>query len=114
MLDIRLYMAQRLSALIMVPLVIGHIAVMIYAVQGGLTVNEILGRTQGSFAWFLFYGSFVVAVSVHGAIGLRVITFEWLGLKGHSLTILSWMVFAGLLGLGARAVFAVTLAGGGL
>ena len=73
MLDIRLYMAQRLSALIMVPLVIGHIAVMIYAVQGGLTVNEILGRTQGSFAWFLFYGSFVVAVSVHGAIGLRVI-----------------------------------------
>ena len=47
MLDIRLYMAQRLSALIMVPLVIGHIAVMIYAVQGGLTVNEILGRTQG-------------------------------------------------------------------
>ena len=67
MLDIRLYMAQRLSALIMVPLVIGHIAVMIYAVQGGLTVNEILGRTQGSFAWFLFYGSFVVAVSVHGA-----------------------------------------------
>ena len=114
MLDIRLYMAQRLSALIMVPLVIGHIAVMIYAVQGGLTVNEILGRTQGSFAWFLFYGSFVVAVSVHGAIGLRVISFEWLGLKGHSLTIISWMVFAGLLGLGARAVFAVTLAGGGL
>ena len=106
MLDIRLYMAQRLSALIMVPLVIGHIAVMIYAVQGGLTVNEILGRTQGSFAWFLFYGSFVVAVSVHGAIGLRVICFEWLGLKGRFLTILSWMVFAGLLGLGARAVFA--------
>ena len=56
MLDIRLYMAQRLSALIMVPLVIGHIAVMIYAVQGGLTVNEILGRTQGSFAWFYFMG----------------------------------------------------------
>ena len=55
MLDIRLYMAQRLSALIMVPLVIGHIAVMIYAVQGGLTVNEILGRTQGWFAWFMFY-----------------------------------------------------------
>ena len=109
MLDIRLYMAQRLSALIMVPLVIGHIAVMIYAVQGGLTVNEILGRTQGSFAWFLFYGSFVVAVSVHGAIGLRVITFEWLGLKGHPLTILSWMVFAGLLGLGAVSYTHLTL-----
>ena len=51
---------------------------------------------------------------MHGAIGLRVISYEWLGLKGRSLTILSWMVFAGLLGLGGRAVFAVTLAGGGL
>ena len=60
MLDLRLYMLQRLTALIMAPLVIGHIAVMIYAVQGGLTVDEILARTQGSVAWFLFYGSFVV------------------------------------------------------
>ena len=114
MLDIRLYIAQRLSALIMAPLVIGHIAVMIYAVQGGLTVDEILGRTRGSLAWLVFYGSFVIAVSVHGAIGLRVITFEWFGLKGRALTILSWLVFAGLLGLGGRAVFAVTMAGGGL
>ena len=113
MLNLHLYMAQRLTALIMAPLTIGHLAVMIYAVQDGLSVAEILARTQGSLAWFLFYGSFVVAVSVHGAIGLRVITFEWLGLKGHSLTILSWMVFAGLLGLGGRAVFAVTLAGVG-
>jgi hypothetical protein len=47
MLDFRLYMAQRLSALIMAPLVIGHLAVMIYAVQGGLSAGEILGRTQG-------------------------------------------------------------------
>ena len=39
MLDLRLYMAQRLSALVMAPLVIGHIAVMIYAVQGGLSAG---------------------------------------------------------------------------
>ena len=89
MLDIRLYIAQRLSALIMAPLVIGHIAVMIYAVQGGLTVDEILGRTQGSLVWLMFYGSFVIAVSVHGAFGLRVISFEWFGLKGRTSTILS-------------------------
>ena len=31
MLELRLYMAQRITALIMAPLVIGHIAVMIYA-----------------------------------------------------------------------------------
>ena len=62
MLDLRLYMAQRLSALLMAPLVIGHIAVMIYAVQGGLSAGEILGRTRGSLFWALFYGGFVVAV----------------------------------------------------
>ena len=114
MLDLRLYMLQRLTALIMAPLVIGHIAVMIYAVQDGLTVGEILARTQGSVAWFLFYGSFVVAVSVHGAIGLRVISFEWFGLKVRALQLFSWVVFALLFGLGAKAVYAVTFAGGGL
>ena len=56
MLDLRLYMLQRVTALLMAPLVLGHLAVMIYAVQGGLTTAEILGRTQGSVAWFLFYG----------------------------------------------------------
>ena len=47
MLNLHLYMAQRLTALIMAPLTIGHLAVMIYAVQGGLNVAEILSRTQG-------------------------------------------------------------------
>ena len=36
MLDLRLYMAQRLSAMVMAPLVLGHLAVMVYAIQGGL------------------------------------------------------------------------------
>ena len=40
MLNLHLYMAQRLTALIMVPLTIGHLAVMIYAVQDGLSVAE--------------------------------------------------------------------------
>ena len=57
MLDLRLYLAQRLSALVMVPLTLGHIAVMIYAIQGGLSTAEILGRTHGSLAWFAFYGT---------------------------------------------------------
>ncbi|SEN14209.1 fumarate reductase subunit C [Roseovarius tolerans] len=109
MLDLRLYMAQRLSALVMTPLVLGHIAVMIYAIQGGLSTAEILGRTQGSLLWFLFYGAFVIAVSIHAAIGLRVIAHEWGGLKGRTLDGLMWAVGAGLLALGARAVLAVTL-----
>jgi fumarate reductase subunit C len=109
MLDARLYMAQRLTALAMVPLVIGHIAVMIYAVQDGLTVEEILGRTQGSVAWFLFYGAFVVAASIHAAIGLRVVVHEMTGLRGLGLSALMWFVGLSLMFLGARAVTAVTM-----
>lgn len=102
-------MAQRLSALVMVPLVLGHIAVMIYAIQGGLSTAEILGRTQGSLLWFLFYGTFVIAVSIHAAIGLRVIAHEWLRLRGVALAVLSWGICAALVALGLSAVFAVTL-----
>ena len=114
MLNVHLYMAQRLSALIMAPLTIGHIAVMIYAVQDGLTVSEILSRTQGSISWFMFYGSFVLAVSVHAAIGVRVISFEWCGVRGRVLDVLTGVIFAGLLWLGGIAVLAVTFSGGGI
>ncbi|WP_147112207.1 succinate dehydrogenase [Tateyamaria sp. syn59] len=110
MLSLRLYMLQRITALLMAPLVLGHLATMIYAIQGGLSAAEILGRTQGSMAWFLFYGLFVVAVSIHGAIGLRTVAHEWGGLKGAALEAFMWVVGVGLFALGARAVWAVTFA----
>ncbi len=106
-----LYMAQRLSALVMAPFVLVHLGVMVYAIQGGLTAAEILGRTQGSAFWFLFYGMFVVAVSIHAALGLRVILSEWAGLRGAALNALSCAIGFGLLVLGARAVWAVTAGG---
>ena len=109
MLDMRLYLAQRLSAMIMAPLVLLHLAVMVYAVQGGLDANEILTRTQGSWFWGLVYGVFVVAVAIHAAIGLRVIAFEWLRISGVLLNLLTVLIGIGLLGLGARAVYAVVL-----
>lgn len=109
MLNLRLYMAQRLSAMVMAPLVLGHIAVMVYAIQGGLSTAEILGRTQGSLPWLLFYGTFVVAVSVHAAIGLRVIVHETVGLRGRRLDIFTWGTGIVLLSMGARAVAAVTM-----
>lgn len=110
MLNLRLYMLQRIAALLMAPLVLGHLALMIYAVQGGLSTAEILGRTQGSAIWFAFYGTFVVAVSIHGAIGLRAIAFEWGGLKGAGLEAFMWLTGLGLFAMGARAVWAVTFA----
>lgn len=110
MLNMRLYMMQRITALLMAPLVLGHLAVMVYAVQGGLSAAEILGRTQGSLLWFLFYGLFVVAVSIHGAIGLRAILHEWGELKGLALDLFMWIAGLSLFTLGARAVWAVTFA----
>lgn len=112
MLSLRLYMLQRITALLMPPLVLGHLAVMIYAIQGGLTAAEILGRTQGSVLWFLFYGTFVVAVALHGAIGLRTIVHEWGGLRGPALEAFMWGAGLCLLALGARAVWAVTFSAG--
>lgn len=104
-------MAQRLSALVMAPMVVGHVALMIYAVQGGLSAAEILGRTQGSLAWGVFYGLFVIAVSVHAAIGLRVVLFETVKLRGRALDGVTWAIFLGLLVMGGRAVWAVTMPG---
>jgi fumarate reductase subunit C len=103
----RIYLLQRLSAIIMAPLVLLHLGVMIVAIQGGLDSAEILSRTRGSLFWGGTYGLFVFAVSVHAAIGIRVVLFEWMSVKGIKLTLASWLVFAVLLMLGSRAVYAV-------
>lgn len=107
MLDFRLYLLQRITAMIMAPLVILHLGVMVVAIQGGLDSAEILSRTQGSFLWGTAYGLFVLSVSIHAAIGIRVVLFEWLSVKGVALNLFSWLVFVVLLMMGARAVYAV-------
>ncbi len=105
--DFRLYMLQRVTALIMAPLVLGHLAVMIYAVQGGLGAAEILSRTRGSVFWGAFYGVFVLAASIHAAIGLRVVVHEYLKLRGAALSAFTSLTGLLLFFLGMRAVLAV-------
>ena len=109
MIGVRLYLAQRISAMIMAPLVLIHLLTIIYAVQGGLDAAEILSRTQGSIVWGTLYVLFVVAVSVHAAIGLRVVVYEWLNLRGTGLDVFTWVVGLGLMLLGGRAVIAVVM-----
>lgn len=113
MMDLRLYLLQRVSALIMAPLVICHLALMIYAIQDGLSASEILARTQGNIAWAAFYGLFALAVATHAAIGLRTIVAEWTPVRGLRLTGFAWLVFVALAYLGLKAVWAVTLSGAG-
>ncbi len=107
--NVRLFVWQRITAAIMAPLVLGHLAVIFYATTNGLSAAEILGRTRGNIGWALFYGVFVFAAAVHGAIGVRQIAAEWGRVRGTALDLLMF-VFGGLLFLlGLRAVIAVVL-----
>ena len=102
-----LWVAQRASAAVLGACVLVHLATMIYAVRGGLTAAEILARTQGSIAWFMFYSLFVLAIVVHVPIGLRAVLGEWLIWRGPSR---DWtlVLFAAVLGwMGMRAVLGV-------
>lgn len=106
--NLALYVAQRVSALILAPLVLVHIGLMIYAVNGGLSAGEILGRTQGSIGWALFYSVFVMAAVVHAGIGLRNVLAEWSALPQRAVDILMFVASCALLTAGFRAVYAVT------
>ena len=103
----RLFLLQRLSALVLVPLVLAHLALILYAVRDGLTAEEILACTQGSLGWALFYGLFVLAAAVHAPIGLRNILREWTGASPGLAGAISLLFALLLAGLGLRAVAAV-------
>ena len=109
MTEMRLYLMQRVSAMIMAPLVLLHLGMMIYAIQGGLDAAEILSRTRGSLFWGVVYGLFVLAVAIHASIGLRSIFREWLQLRGKALSLLCSAIFLLLLITGMRAVFALVI-----
>jgi fumarate reductase subunit C len=102
-----LWIAQRASAAVLAVCVAVHLVTIVYAVQGGLTAAEILGRTRGNAGWFAFYSLFVLAVAVHAPIGLRAVCIEWLRWQGRSRD-LALLVFAAILGwAGMRAVVGV-------
>ena len=82
MMEMRLFVVQRASAVVLAPLVLVHLGLMVYAVRGGLTAEEILGRTQGSVGWAIFYGVFVLAASLHAPIGVRNVLREWTPWRG--------------------------------
>lgn len=107
--NVRLYVWQRATAALMLPLVLLHVAVIFYATRRGMTAAEILARTRGSIVWAALYGTFVVAAAIHAAIGVRNVLTEWspLGERAASLFVMAFG--AALLLLGLRAVAAVVL-----
>jgi fumarate reductase subunit C len=105
--ETRLWIAQRASAAVLAVSVIVHLVVIVYAIRGGLSAAEILGRTRGDVGWLAFYSVFVLAAAVHAPLGLRTILAEWAGSRGRSLTVAVVMFGAALGVLGLRAVWAV-------
>lgn len=105
--EARLWVAQRLTAVVLALCVLVHLATIIYATRAGLSAAAILGRTQGSVAWAAFYSIFVVAAAIHGAIGLRTVLCEWMGLRGAAAGFVATLIGTGVLVLGLRAVAAV-------
>ncbi|QKD43559.1 succinate dehydrogenase [Alicycliphilus denitrificans] len=105
--EARLFALQRLTAMVMAPFVLVHVGIILYAVRGGLTAGEILSRTQGNWFWIVFYGLFVLSVSIHVPIGIRNILIEWLRLGRAAASVVGLVFGVALLILGLRAVAAV-------
>jgi fumarate reductase subunit C len=105
----RLYLWQRATAALMVPLVLLHIAVIFYATRNGMTAADILSRTHGSIVWASYYGLFVAAASIHASIGMRNVLTEWSSFHDRRAGQLAIAFGLLLAALGVRAVYAVVL-----
>ena len=103
----RSYLIQRLTALILAPLVLAHLVLIIYAVRDGLSAEEILARTQGSVGWALFYATFVIAAAAHAGIGIRNVLVEWTPIGPRAAAAAAHALGLIMLLLGLRAVYAV-------
>ncbi|MCG8710267.1 succinate dehydrogenase [Brenneria sp. 4F2] len=103
----QLFIIQRLSTLFLIPFVLVHLGVMLYAAHSGLSAGAILGRTQGSVGWLSFYTLFVICVALHAPLGVRAILIEWVGVDYRSAGRISLGIAIVLLTLGIRAVIAV-------
>jgi len=105
--EARLFVLQRLSALVLAPLVVLHLIGILIAVEGGLSAAEILARTEGSAGWIAAYALFVLAAAVHAPIGLRAVLIEWTGGARRAIDWAMLGLGVVLLVLGLRAVAAV-------
>ena len=108
--NVRLYVWQRATAALMVPLVLIHLAVIFYATRQQMTAADILSRTHGSIAWASYYALFVAAVSIHASIGVRNVLAEWTPLGERHAGQFAIMFGIVLALLGAHAIFALVVA----
>ena len=109
-LQAKLWYAQRISAMVLGVCVAIHLVMIFYAIRGGLTAQEILGRTQGNLGFAIFYEIFVLACFVHAPIGVANILHETIPQVGMTKPI-SWLLALLILVLGTTAVIGVYTGG---
>ncbi|NQV82953.1 MAG: succinate dehydrogenase [Rhodospirillales bacterium] len=109
----RVWLAQRLSAVVLAIAVTVHLGGIIVAVQGGLSAAEIIARVGGNGVAALFYGIFVVACAVHAPIGLRTVLLEMTALKPRLADGVAGVFAVAVLVLGLRAVLGFYQLGAG-
>ena len=109
----RLWLAQRISAMVLAVAVAIHLAGIIIAIQGGLSAAEIIGRVGGSGVLASFYGVFLLACAVHAPIGLRTVLLEMTTIKPVSVNGIAGAFAAVILLMGMKAVFGFYGLGGG-
>jgi fumarate reductase subunit C len=107
--SVRLYLLQRATAALMLPLVLVHLVSIFLASSHGVGAAEILARTRGSIGWGLLYTIFVLAAATHGAIGIGVIAAEWTPLTGAGARRLMLGIGSVLAASGLCAVAAVVV-----
>ncbi len=105
--ELTLFAIQRLSGALLALLLLVHLVTIIYAVQGGLSVMEIVERVRGNRFWFLFYGLFVATAVTHAAIGLRKILAEWTSAHRRFIDLVVTMYFIGVIWLSVEAMEAI-------
>ena len=110
LLQAKLWYAQRISAMVLGLCVAIHLFIMFYAIRGGLTAGEILGRTEGNWLFAVFYEIFVLACFVHAPIGLANILRENFP-REPRVAVLPWILACLILVLGTTAVIGVFTGG---
>jgi len=102
--EFRLFLLQRITAVLLAALVAAHLVVIAIATQEGLSAASILARTRSSLVWPALYGVFALAAATHAAIGLRAVAREHLGWRGARADASVLALWAALAALGLRAV----------
>jgi len=103
--QVLLWYWQRASAMVLALCVVVHLVGITYAVRGGLTAAEIIGRTRGNWGLGAFYAVFVVACAIHAPIGVANIIGETTVGRGSSALAIASALGVAILAMGLSAVY---------